>query len=311
MLWRGFATLLGTIRTRFMATVELDPKFARQGAAAVLCVAATAAAMPLIAGRGAEQREDAFWAARAAQFHQSLQASAEAEPAALVQLASFNAAGVTGLSARGSGFLNADALDRNALTIASRVTEAFGLATLDPIEPGAAGRIVRSLREQHCLAQAVYYEARGESYEGQLAVAEVVRNRVKSRLWPNTYCGVVFQGSERSTGCQFTFTCDGQIKAKARGPAWRQAQTIASQVYGGLTKPITGGATHYHTNEVDPSWNNTLMETRRIGAHIFFRHPTRSERAAAQVEARLRGRYDAAPAAAPAPMATATADVAT
>lgn len=287
-----------------MVQLECDPKLARQGAAALLCVAATAAAMPLIAGRGAEQREQAFWAAKAAEFQDYMQASAtETTPGNLIHLASFSP-NADGVGAFGTVQLNEDALERNAIAIAARVRGGFAFDAIDPpAEQGMLQKMTRSLREQHCLAQAVYYEARSESYEGQLAVAEVVRNRVKAKLWPDTYCGVVYEGSQRSTGCQFTFTCDGSMKIRPRGPAWRQAQAIAAEVYGGLSQPITGAATHYHTTAVDPSWNNAMIITRRIGSHIFFRVPSRSERAAQRAEASLRGRYDqrapAAQAAAP------------
>jgi spore germination cell wall hydrolase CwlJ-like protein len=104
---------------------------------------------------------------------------------------------------------------------------------------------------------------------------------------------VVYEGSTRSTGCQFTFTCDGSIRDNPRGPAWRQAQSIAAQVYGGLSMPLTGAATHYHTTAVDPYWNDSLVQTRRIGAHIFYRLPSKREKRAIEVEASLRGRYDA------------------
>jgi hypothetical protein len=268
-----------------MVHFEVDPKLARQGAAAMLCVAATAAAMPLVAARGAEQREDS-WAARAAQFQDSLAANGGS---AVVQLAGFTG-GPGGFSARGVGLLDPDVLKRQAILIGAEFKSSLSITPLDPIEPGAMGRVIRSLREQHCLALAVYYEARGESYEGQIAVAEVVRNRVKSKHWPDSFCGVVYEGSTRSTGCQFTFTCDGSLKARPRGPAWRQAQAVAGQVYGGVAKPITGMATHYHTTAVDPYWNDSLVETRRIGSHIFYRLPSRRERI--DLQAGLRGRLD-------------------
>jgi hypothetical protein len=292
-----------------MGQLECDPQLARQGAAAILCVAATAAAMPWIADRGVEQRQHAQYIAKAA----SMQALLQAEPAergteGLVQLASFNAG--SGFQAQGEALLSNAALRRNALTIASRVRDAFSLTPIDPVQPDFMKQAMRSLREQNCLAQAVYYEARGETYQGQLAVAEVVRNRVKSRHWPNTYCGVVFEGSTRSTGCQFTFTCDGSIKARPRGPAWRQAQSIAAEVYGGLNRPITGLATHYHTTAVDPYWNDSLVETGRIGSHIFYRLPSRRERQDIQADNTLRGRYQPpAPVVAAAPEPTEIAPV--
>jgi hypothetical protein len=138
----------------------------------------------------------------------------------------------------------------------------------------AAGQ---SQAEQLCLAEAVYYEARGESLQGQLAVAEVVANRVEDHRYPNSFCKVVYQGSERRTGCQFTFTCDGQKARKPRGPAWEQAQAVAANIYLGLHQPITGGATHYHTKAVAPLWMDDLIQTRYIGFHIFYRFPRGGE----------------------------------
>ncbi|HNR78000.1 MAG TPA: cell wall hydrolase, partial [Parvularculaceae bacterium] len=106
--------------------------------------------------------------------------------------------------------------------------------------------------ERTCLAQAIYYEARGESQRGQIAVAEVIMNRVRSGYYPNSICGVVYQGSHRSTGCQFTFTCDGSLNHRPRGRAWDRAQRVATAVMLGYTRPITQGATHYHTHAVNP-----------------------------------------------------------
>ncbi|MAC90347.1 MAG: spore germination cell wall hydrolase CwlJ-like protein [Maricaulis maris] len=137
-----------------------------------------------------------------------------------------------------------------------------------------------------CLAQAIYYEARSEGFVGQLAVAQVIMNRVDSRHYPNTICGVVFEGSERTTGCQFTFTCDGSMVREARGRSWRRSQLVAQHAYMGFGRDVTRRATHYHTVAVDPYWNSNLVRTRRIGTHIFYRFATRRERAAGIVRER-------------------------
>lgn len=134
--------------------------------------------------------------------------------------------------------------------------------------------------EVDCLAQAIYYEARSENFVGQLAVAQVVMNRVRHPAYPSTICGVVFEGSERMTGCQFTFTCDGSIGRTPRGRAWRRSQLVAQHAFMGFARDVTRRATHYHTVAVDPYWNDNLVRTRRIGTHIFYRFPTRRERAA-------------------------------
>ncbi len=136
----------------------------------------------------------------------------------------------------------------------------------------------KSRSEADCLATAIYYEARSEALLGQVAVAEVVMNRVRDYRYPDTVCGVVFQGSERTTGCQFSFTCDGQMdRFPARGRLWKRAQDVAAHVMMDLNKPLTGAATHYHTDYVDPIWNKHLVHTKTIGTHIFYRFPRGQE----------------------------------
>jgi len=136
-----------------------------------------------------------------------------------------------------------------------------------------------SAAEINCLAEAIYYEARGESFTGQAAVAEVIMNRVSHRVYPDTICGVVYEGSERVTGCQFSFTCDGSMNRSPRGRAWRRSQLVAEHVAIGFAPPRTRRATHYHTTAVDPHWNDSLVQTGQIGTHIFYRFPSRRERA--------------------------------
>jgi len=130
-----------------------------------------------------------------------------------------------------------------------------------------------------CLSQAIYYEARSENFVGQLAVAEVVLNRVRHSAYPNSICGVVYEGSERTTGCQFSFTCDGSTDIAPRGRSWRRSGLIAEHAIMGFGREVTRRATHYHTTAVDPYWNDGLVRTRRIGTHIFYRFATRRERA--------------------------------
>ena len=133
-------------------------------------------------------------------------------------------------------------------------------------------------RERRCLAEAIYYEARSEAFAGQAAVAEVVLNRVRHRAYPDSVCGVVYQGSERTTGCQFTFTCDGSLERAPYGRTWTKAQLVAEHALMGFAQPVTRRATHYHTTQVDPYWNDNLVRTRNIGMHIFYRFPNRRER---------------------------------
>ncbi len=130
------------------------------------------------------------------------------------------------------------------------------------------------LRSHDCLAQAIFYEAASESDEGQKAVAQVVLNRVRHPSWPNSVCGVVYQGPMRAGGgCQFSFTCDGSLARPARGQAWEKAQRLAADALAGRSRDIVGLATHYHTHEVSPGWAPRLARIGAIGAHNFYRLP--------------------------------------
>lgn len=133
------------------------------------------------------------------------------------------------------------------------------------------------LRQKECLANAIYYEARSERLSGQLAVAEVIMNRVKDHRYPNSICEVVFQGATRTTGCQFTFTCDGAMRRTPHGSRWEKAHSIAAHVIMDLNERKTHGATHYHATYVNPVWNSGLIRTEKIGTHIFYRFPRGSE----------------------------------
>ncbi len=130
---------------------------------------------------------------------------------------------------------------------------------------------VSHFRASECLAQAIWYEAASESEAGQRAVAQVVLNRVAHRSWPNSVCGVVYEGSERSTGCQFSFTCDGSLARRASGASWARAQRIASDALAGSVYGPIGHATHYHTLWVNPYWASSLDHAGTIGAHRFYR----------------------------------------
>jgi spore germination cell wall hydrolase CwlJ-like protein len=130
------------------------------------------------------------------------------------------------------------------------------------------------LRSLNCLAQAIYYEAASESEDGQRAVAQVVLNRVRHPAWPNTVCGVVYQGPMRvGGGCQFTFTCDGSLLRPAGGPAWSRARLLATEALAGRSFAPVGLSTHYHTTAVFPAWAPRLTRTALIGAHQFYALP--------------------------------------
>ncbi|MGE0179340.1 MAG: cell wall hydrolase [Sphingomonas sp.] len=136
------------------------------------------------------------------------------------------------------------------------------------------GTPLDQLRALDCLAQAIYYEARSESEDGQRAVAQVVLNRVRHPAWPNTVCGVVYQGPMRAGGgCQFTFTCDGSLAARAQGPNWARARILAADALAGRVFEPVGLSTHYHTTAVFPAWGPRLARTTLIGAHQFYALP--------------------------------------
>lgn len=127
-------------------------------------------------------------------------------------------------------------------------------------------------REQRCLAEAVYFEARSEPVEGQAAVAQVILNRVKSGLYPSSVCGVVYQNRHRHLACQFTFACEGKALRITDNMSWRTAVKVAKDVTEGTTYlPDVGGATHYHADYVQPYWAKRLRKMDVIGRHIFYK----------------------------------------
>jgi Cell Wall Hydrolase len=125
-------------------------------------------------------------------------------------------------------------------------------------------------RATECLTQAVYYEAASESPAGQRAVAQVVLNRVRDPRYPPSVCGVVYQGHDRATGCQFTFTCDGALTRKPDPFLYMRARMVAVAALSGMVEPLVGLATHYHTKQVVPIWRTDLVKLRTVGAHIFY-----------------------------------------
>jgi hypothetical protein len=136
-----------------------------------------------------------------------------------------------------------------------------------------SGDAVARQQALDCLATAVYYEASGEPTEGQLAVAQVVLNRVRNPAFPSTICGVVYQGSMLATGCQFSFTCDGSLERVPDKRGWRKAGAVAGAALSGLVAPQVGLSTHYHSVQVVPYWATSLLKDAKIGKHIFYRWP--------------------------------------
>lgn len=130
---------------------------------------------------------------------------------------------------------------------------------------------ISRLRAVDCLTQAIYYEAASEGVDGGRAVAQVVLNRMRHPGYPNSVCGVVYQGSERTTGCQFTFTCDGSLARTPVGYLWARSRLIATEALAGRIFPDVGYSTHYHADYVVPYWAASLDKVAVVGRHIFYR----------------------------------------
>lgn len=143
--------------------------------------------------------------------------------------------------------------------------------------PTGAVATEEDYEEIYCLAQNVYFEARGESLAGQYAVSDVVLNRVQSSRYPNTVCGVVKQaktwkGKIIRNKCQFSWYCDGKSDNPTHADSWHRAVDVAIGIYKhDKYRGLTEGSTHYHTNYVNPSWNRSMDLVGLIGDHIFYR----------------------------------------
>ncbi len=249
-----------------------------RGTLGVACSSAVLIGMPVLSSVNLEQQD-------AQQFRERNQQLAIAQDAGVVLRADQKASPLL----RHDWLRSVEySLERDPASALSRYAalerDRAALNGLQTLEIGAMSRAEDMVAETKCLAEAVYYEARSERKSGQLAVAEVIMNRVKDHRYPNTVCGVVYQGATRTTGCQFTFTCDGATDRAPRGVRWEAARTVASHVMMGLNEEQTRGATHYHATYVNPVWNSGLVRTRQIGTHIFYRFPRGSEWAAASAK---------------------------
>jgi spore germination cell wall hydrolase CwlJ-like protein len=128
------------------------------------------------------------------------------------------------------------------------------------------------MRSEKCLAEAVYFEARGEAVRGQIAVAQVVLNRAFSGFYPSTVCAVVYQSKYRHTVCQFTFACESNTDVIREPDMWERARKIAKAMLDGLIwLPEVGKSTHYHAYYVRPSWVGEMKKLYRFGVHTFYR----------------------------------------
>ena len=230
------------------------------------------------------------------------------QPAAVVAPAPARALGfeVPGESFPGSAFYYLDDLPNLRNPADPGPADAAELALPRPsaglLEAGPAAHALRlagsmsdRARAQYCLTLAVYYEAASEPDAGQRAVAQVVLNRVAHPAYPDTLCGVVFQGSERTTGCQFSFTCDGALGRKPARMWWDRAASVARAALSGAVYAPVGLATHYHTVQIHPYWADSLDSVGTIGAHRFYRWRGAAGRAAAFSDIYLGGEPAAAP----------------
>lgn len=215
----------------------------------------------------------------------ALNATVNAERAAAERIAQRALAEEAQLVAELTAFLAQETADvRNALSgprlkparkMATYVSTDEALASFIDFDFNALTTAKVNSEDRTCLAQAIYYEARSEPRIGQLAVADVVLNRVASRAYPNTICDVVFQGSHRRTGCQFSFTCDGSMDARLNQRKWKSSDDMAGAILAGIRAPVSRNATHYHANYVTPRWSSRLTPTATIGTHKFYKFPSR------------------------------------
>jgi spore germination cell wall hydrolase CwlJ-like protein len=154
--------------------------------------------------------------------------------------------------------------------------------------PVAVAR-ARVAAESRCLAEVLYYEARGEGLEGQKAVAEVVLQRTKNHDYPETVCGVVHDGVQPDRlDCQFSFACDGSLRRPKERAAWTRARALAEKIMTGAIRlgGVTGRAIAYHSMDVAPAWAETMEKTAQIGNHVFYKPLPLAQQRLAQAAAK-------------------------
>ena len=161
--------------------------------------------------------------------------------------------------------------DRQSELLMARLDATSKSPSTTPARPFQMAGALDQSRDLDCLTRVAYYEARGEGAEGMRAVTQVVLNRVRHSAFPSSVCGVVYQGSNRSTGCQFSFTCNGAMHGAVNRTAWDRARDIASAALSGKVYGAVGNATHFHTTSVSPGWRNRLVRVTQVGDHYFYR----------------------------------------
>jgi hypothetical protein len=195
----------------------------------------------------------------------------------------------TGAAVQGRTRETLEALNAEDAQAAAEVTGAHSQTITDLLTTDVGGvidlaeidsvKVGKKSKQWRCLAEALYFEARGENRVGQVAVAEVILNRVSSPSYPDTVCGVVRQGENEPKGCQFSFACDGKAERISERDAFEEMGKVAWVMLEGKPRILTGKATHFHATNVFPRWAKRLVRTARIGDHIFYRKPVQlSER---------------------------------
>ena len=163
--------------------------------------------------------------------------------------------------------------EQRAMDAARKINAAIPFAD-GPLAPAKRyvfrGTPAAKLQATECLATAALYEA-GDDERGQKAVIQVILNRVRHPAYPKTICGVVYQGSKRPTGCQFSFTCDGSVQRRRVRDGWVTARKAARLALDGYVFAAVGTATHYHTDWVVPYWSGSLDKLAQVHSHIFYR----------------------------------------
>jgi spore germination cell wall hydrolase CwlJ-like protein len=141
-----------------------------------------------------------------------------------------------------------------------------------PVPFTADAVMTQLLAEHKCLSEVLYYEARGEGTGGQKAIAEVVFHRMNRGDYGHSICAVVYEGKGRP-GCQFSFTCNGEVNRPKQMAAWRQSEKLAAEILTGQVplRNATGGALNFHAVSVAPDWADTMAKTTQIGNHVFYR----------------------------------------
>ena len=158
------------------------------------------------------------------------------------------------------------------------VADLFGLTKVRRPSEWTSSKLLslpvpKSNKQMSCLAEALYFEARGEPIQGQLAVGEVILNRVEDTRYPSSICRVINQGTGRRFACQFTYTCDGKLETVHERKPYEMALKIAKILMTTHDGKLTRGSTHYHSNYVNPKWSKRFERVAKFGRHIFYRQP--------------------------------------